>query len=250
MKLRKVTINGKTYYEEIIDDNDAIEPEVIEPKKKKGFFQRRRDEKEERKREMNQERVEREKRAERRKAAYENYEDNANKQTEKKQENKGIFSKESWKRDWNEFIESMKGIGANISSAVTGKKKNWYEDTPSSRCTTDKLVKILPYMKEEDIHDIARRIVNGDEEFKDIDYAAIMPFMNDEDCDALFMKTLRDGDTISIKMVHFVSEDCLSALVEAYIDGRYPSLDVDSLYPFLNSEDVKKLFYYELRKKK
>lgn len=33
MKLRKVTINGKTYYEEIKDDDNVIDPEVVDNRK-------------------------------------------------------------------------------------------------------------------------------------------------------------------------------------------------------------------------
>jgi hypothetical protein len=215
MKLRKVTINGKTYYEEIIEDN-VIDPEIIEPKEDKT---------------KRQERFEEE--YKKQEKSYSSFKD-----------------KERWKRDWKELVQSIKGIGRNIKHGVGKATKNWFEDTESSTDRTNRLVKILPYMTEEDIHEIAQRILKNDPEFKGVDYAAIMPFMTDRDCDALFMKTLRDSDTVNIKMVHFVSQDCLSCLVDAYIAGKFPELDVDSLYPFLDSESVKKLFYYELKKNK
>ena len=64
------------------------------------------------------------------------------------------------------------------------------------------------------------------------------------------MKKSKEDDEIALEIIHFVSEPSLSLLVDAYIEGKYPDLDVDKLYPFLNKEDVKKLFYYELRKNK
>jgi hypothetical protein len=36
----------------------------------------------------------------------------------------------------------------------------------------------------------------------------------------------------------------LSDVIDGYIDGKYPKLDVDSLYPFLADEEIKKLFYH------
>ena len=58
----------------------------------------------------------------------------------------------------------------------------------------------------------------------------------------------KEGE-INIEMANFVSEDCLSILVDEYINGKFSNLDIDKLYPFLDGEDVKKLFYFELKKK-
>lgn len=214
MKLRKVTINGKTYYEEIKDDDNVIDPEVVDNRKSQRI-------------------------------KYDSEEDSSSKKS-----SETMFSKENLKRDWNEFVSSMKGLGTKISKKVKRTTKDWFQDSPATEDTTNRLLKILPYMDKDDIHGIAKRILKNDKEFKDVDYAAIMPFMTRKDCDAIFLKTLKDGDTISIKMVHFVSPDCLSILVDRYVCGKCPDLDIDALYPFLNSADVKKLFYYELKKNK
>ena len=40
----------------------------------------------------------------------------------------------------------------------------------------------------------------------------------------------------------FVSRECLSGIVTAYLDGKYPELDIDKLYPFLADEDIKRIF--------
>ena len=105
-------------------------------------------------------------------------------------------------------------------------------------------------MDEEDIHEIVDKILSDDPDFKDVDVVAIMPFLEDEDCDKIFIKKIQEDDEIALELVNFVSEECLSLLVDAYIEGKYPNLNVDKLYPFLDGEDVKKLFYFELRKAK
>ena len=105
-------------------------------------------------------------------------------------------------------------------------------------------------MDEEDIHEIVDKILEDDPEFKDVNVVAIMPFLDDDDCDKIFLKKLQDNDDVTIELINYVSEDCLSYLVDAYINGKFPNLNVDKLYPFLDGDDVKKLFYYELRKAK
>jgi hypothetical protein len=87
-------------------------------------------------------------------------------------------------------------------------------------------------------------------EFKNVNVVAIMPFLEEEDCDKIFLKKLQDNDDVTIELINFVSEECLSYLVDAYINGKFPNLNVDKLYPFLDGDDVKKLFYFELRKAK
>ena len=160
----ELTINGKTYYEEIKDDDNVIDPEVVDNRKSQRI-------------------------------KYDSEEDSSSKKS-----SETMFSKENLKRDWNEFVSSMKGLGTKISKKVKRTTKDWFQDSPATEDTTNRLLKILPYMDKDDIHGIAKRILKNDKEFKDVDYAAIMPFMTRKDCDAIFLKTLKDGDTIVLKV--------------------------------------------------
>ena len=45
-----------------------------------------------------------------------------------------------------------------------------------------------------------------------------------------------------------VGEEVLSKLVDRYVSGECQDLRMDGIYPYLSSKDVKRIFYYELRK--
>ena len=47
----------------------------------------------------------------------------------------------------------------------------------------------------------------------------------------------------------FISNECLSKLVDEYINGNYQDIQMDALYPFMNSKDVKRLFKYIISQK-
>ena len=148
--------------------------------------------------------------------------------------------------------DAMGQLGDSIAKGFN-KAKVWINDNFKNgkrNSITNKLIKILPFMDEEDIHEIVDKILSDDPDFKDVDVVAIMPFLEDEDCDKIFIKKIQEDDEIALELVNFVSEECLSLLVDAYIEGKYPNLNVDKLYPFLDGDDVKKLFYFELRKAK
>ena len=69
-----------------------------------------------------------------------------------------------------------------------------------------------------------------------------MPFLSNEDCDALFKKALDENWTNIVNIVPFVSSKALSLFVDEFIDGKYQNVDIESLYPFIDSKDIKKLF--------
>ena len=111
---------------------------------------------------------------------------------------------------------------------------------------TSKMITVLPFMDDEDIHEIVEGILNGDELYKDLNLTPLMPFFEEEDCDKIFRKLIIESNggyahNIS-SLAPFVSEECLSSLVDEYLDGKYPDLSLESLLPFLDSKDVKKIF--------
>lgn len=137
----------------------------------------------------------------------------------------------------NTVGETFKGIGEGINRQKKDKMS--------------KLVRALPYMEEEDIHEIVTKIIEGDESLKDVNISAILPFLADEDCDALFLKAIKDGNSKidPAAVAPFVSKACMSQLVDKYVAGEMPDLDVDALYPFLSSKDIRRVFDYLLSTK-
>lgn len=147
------------------------------------------------------------------------------------------------KYDYTDFSENINGFVRNLTDKINKK----FNDKMKSK--TSNFYSAFPFMSDEDIHDIFVKMLNDDENFKDESITGILPFLNQEDCDALFLKTIEKGLNISYQsVIPFVSSDCLSTFVDEYLDGKYQDVDIDSFYPFLNSADVKRVFYYKMNK--
>ena len=148
------------------------------------------------------------------------------------------------KEEVNDLVRNTFGAAKEVMSSVGGMFKDTTR-TPKSK----KLISMLPFMDDEDIHEIVIGILENKEEYKDLDLVSIMPFLSTEDCDALFKKALDENWAIVVNIVPFVSSTALSIFVDEYIDGNYQNIDIESLYPFIDSKDIKKLFQHFMKTK-
>lgn len=137
------------------------------------------------------------------------------------------------------------GVGASLGNIFLGGDAK----KPDKK---NKLVQILPFLDDDDIHEIVEDILSDPDKYDGLNLCAIMPFLSENDCDALFLKIALDNDkkyTHSLtSLAPFVSEECLTKLVDKYIEGELQDVDMDELYPFLSSKDVKRLFKYIVSK--
>ena len=163
--------------------------------------------------------------------------------------------------DTNEIEDAIRSFGEKISEAMTSVGRgmqesiNTAQEKANSRRKADKLAKLLPFMEEAEIHEIAEKVLAGDEEFRDVDITSLLPFMSQEDCGVLFEKSLEANDKepgvdgkLYLKCVPYVGEEVLSQLVDRYVAGSFENIRMDNIYPYLSSADVKRIFYYELKK--
>ena len=166
---------------------------------------------------------------------------------------------EKFKRDTQEFFEKVgngaKDLGQKIADGAKalgakikeGTERLFNKDKSLDPNSTEaKLLRLLPYMSKEDAHGVCEKLLANDEALKNLDIATVMPFISGEDCDAIFVKCVRLGNKKYdlAKAIPYISKDCLSGIVDGYIKGEYPNLDIDSLYPFLSDADIKKIFYH------
>lgn len=121
------------------------------------------------------------------------------------------------------------------------------DDSSNSSSKTNKLLKILPFLEEEELKQMVNSILEDNEYFKDIKLAVIFPFLEEEDCDKLFRNELKKGSKQIQSLIPFVSETLLSEVVDDYLNGKV-QIDMDIFYPFLKMEDIKKIFFNELKK--
>lgn len=58
----------------------------------------------------------------------------------------------------------------------------------------NKLVQILPFLDDDDIHEIVEDILSDPDKYDGLNLCAIMPFLSENDCDALFLEIALDND--------------------------------------------------------
>lgn len=138
------------------------------------------------------------------------------------------------------------GIGTNLGNLFLNIGSEKYQKK-------NKLLQILPFLDDDDIHEVAEDILSDPDKYCGLNLCEIMPFLSGKDCDALFLRIVLDTDNkyeySPTSLAPFVSEKCLSMLVDKYIAGELQVVDMDELYPFLSSKDVKRLFKYIVSKK-
>lgn len=141
--------------------------------------------------------------------------------------------------------EEIKETFSSIASFV---KDNSYNPHSSA----SKIVKMMPFMDKKDIHEVVLNIIDGKEEYKNINLVTILPLLTTDDCDLLFINAVeRKLKNRTIRaMAPFVSEECLSKFTDEYVKGNYQYVDINCLYPFMNSNDIKKIFQYIVKKDK
>ena len=229
MKFVKVIIDGKEYYQKI-DDNDIIE-ECPENGKNVN-------ESEEAKREAE---------ASGERSGGEKFKKDTHQFFEKVgngAKDFGIKIVDGAKNFGEKISVGAKDLGAKIKE---GTERLFSRDKSIDPDSTEaKLLRLLPYMSKKDAHSVCEKLLENDETLKNLDIATIMPFIDKEDCDAIFVKCVMVNNTNYdlATAVPFVSAKCLSRVVDNYIAGEYPELDIDSLYPFLSDADIKRIFYH------
>ena len=223
MKLEKVIIDGKEYYREIKDEEFVEVPETNE-EEIDTETETQSDKKEKRDVQIFFEKV------------------------GKGAKDVGVKMFDGAKKIGNKITVGAKDLGARMREGTERLFNRDKSGDPNS--TEAKLLRLLPYMSEEDAHEFCKKLIASDEMIKKVNIADIMPFVSKDDCDALFLKCIiiTDGKSDIAKAVPYVSKSCLAVVVDDYINGKYPDLDMDSLYPFLSDEEIKKIFYHIINK--
>lgn len=159
-------------------------------------------------------------------------------------------------------IPNFKHLGDNIQRMVDRQlrhalhrptHRHFYKDTstnPNSKL--GRLLKVLPFMSRDDLHELVEDLLKNEESLADANIVAFLPFLSQQDCDALFMKALRDGNEKfdPLEIAPFVSSKVLTLVVDDYLNGKFQDTAMDELYPFLSSQDVKRVFKHIMSQKK
>lgn len=111
------------------------------------------------------------------------------------------------------------------------------------------IVTLLPFMDTEDVDKICADLANNPEWAEKVNLTAFYPFASTEYLDKLFESQAKQGN-IDNSALPFVSDKALHNLVLLYIDNPDLDIDLDALYPFLDSDDISLLFKAYLKHNK
>ncbi len=168
-----------------------------------------------------------------------------------------VFTDEEEKDRFEDTLEELEDENDNETNRFNefysnqSFKENYYE---KSNKKNNKIIQMLPFLSQEDLHEIVKSILNNDEAYKDLQLVTIFPFLNQTDCDQLFENFIKgkwNGDNGNIAcLLPFISQKALSCFVDEYINGNYQDVDINAFYPFMNASDIKRIFNYVLKGKK
>lgn len=112
----------------------------------------------------------------------------------------------------------------------------------------EKILSRLIFLSGEDIRDLLNKVLTNDESLKAVDLTIFLPFIESKDATALFKKAIEGDLNINPSSITpFIDETDLTLIVDAYLNGAHQNLNVDALYLFFDSKDVKRLFEHFLK---
>jgi len=104
-----------------------------------------------------------------------------------------------------------------------------------------KLMHILPFMDNEDLKELANKIINN--EVKGVKLHMLYPFLSRSDMDEIIEKMIEKGDASNLRYVlPFASREMIDKIYEAVKDGKVKGMKESSLYPFLGKDKLKDMF--------
>ena len=140
-----------------------------------------------------------------------------------------------------EEIEDDEVKAEDVEQIVIGREREDSNIEVFGDDKNQKLIKLFPFMDEKDLLDIANKIIDGEEGYKELPIASVIPFI--EDADEIFLKLIEKNNPAYSTIVPFVSTECLSNCVDKYTKGEI-DICFDDIYPFLENDDIVKLFTY------
>lgn len=110
------------------------------------------------------------------------------------------------------------------------------------------IVKLIPFLSKEDLAKIANDVLEG--KISNVDLVVVYPFLQHQDLENLVEKLIERNETRLItKSIPFISKEKVLDIYNAANSGKLPDFDVAVCIPFLDKDEVMRLFM-ELTKSK
>jgi len=110
-----------------------------------------------------------------------------------------------------------------------------------------KLMHILPFMHNEELKELAYKILN--DEVKGVKLHMLYPFLSKSDLEEIVKIMIEKGDTANLKYVlPFVSREIVDLIYQGIQEGKITGIKEHYLYPFLSKDKIKEMFDILVRK--
>ncbi len=141
------------------------------------------------------------------------------------------------------MLNGTKDLGRKIKEET---ERIWNKNkgiSPDSR--EGRLIKLLPYMDTEDARAVCEMLLSDEKLLSKIDTALVIPYLPPECAEKIFEKTVELMEETDVDaIIKYVSPTCLRRVVDAFLAGKYPKLDIDILYPYLEAVEIKRIAAY------
>jgi len=104
------------------------------------------------------------------------------------------------------------------------------------------LRRMLPFLEDDDIALISQKILAKGGSFDGLNIDGLLPFLDDDAVDEIFLKKVNARDPEAKKYAPFVSDDAYHKLALEFVAGALEDVDLDSYYPFMDEEDIRLIF--------
>lgn len=105
------------------------------------------------------------------------------------------------------------------------------------------LKKLIPFLNREELLDLLNKVLSSDNlVYQDVRIKNILPFMDEEDMDQLFVNLLKENKEIT-DFLPFVSKQTLTNIIELYcLDKLTYNIDINKFIPYLDEESISLLY--------
>ncbi|HOO43457.1 MAG TPA: hypothetical protein PKU69_00160 [Bacillota bacterium] len=112
-----------------------------------------------------------------------------------------------------------------------------------------KISHILPFMEEEELKELAIKIING--EVSGVKLAILYPFLNHESLDEVIDLMIEKNMGKQLyQVLPFADEEKISMILEHVMDGSLTGIKEHMFYPFLKKDKLKEIFNRLVEKSK
>ncbi len=103
--------------------------------------------------------------------------------------------------------------------------------------------KLIPFLNREELLDLLNKVLSSDNlVYQDVRIKNILPFMDEEDIDQIFVNLLKENKDITY-FLPFVGKQTLTNIIELYcLDKLTYNIDINKFIPYLDEESISLLY--------